>query len=81
MRVYLLRQVSFILKGQLSTRKFAIGEGALRALPPGAPLPSLLRSQSLGDGLSTLDYEGEVRPNSDITVGTFVTSRLHVRVR
>ncbi|KAI0248603.1 hypothetical protein BJV78DRAFT_1131125 [Lactifluus subvellereus] len=78
-RVYLLRQVTFILRGQLATRKFSIGEGTLRALPPGASLPSLLRSQPLGDGISTLDYEGEVHPNSNITVGQFGMSRLQVR--
>jgi hypothetical protein len=39
-----------------------------------------LRSQPLDFGLSTL-YEGEVRANSDVTVGQFVLSRVQVRVR
>jgi hypothetical protein len=80
-RVYLLRQVTVVLRGHLSTRKFSIGEGALRSLPPGASPPCLLRSEPLGDGLSTLDYEGEVHPNSDVTVGQFGMSQLQVRVR
>jgi hypothetical protein len=41
----------------------------------------MLRSQPLEYGLSTLDYEGEVRPNPDTTVGQFGMSRLQVRVR
>jgi hypothetical protein len=76
-----MRQVTVILKGIHSIRKSTIGEGTLRSLPPGAPMAPLLRSQSLGVGLSTLDYEGEVRANSDVTVGQFVMNRLQVRVR
>ncbi|KAI9465384.1 hypothetical protein BJY52DRAFT_1243651 [Lactarius psammicola] len=79
-RVYLMRQVTVVLKGQHSIRKCTIGEGTLRSLPPGAPMaPPLLRSQPLDAGLSTLDYEGEVRANSDVTVGQFVLSRVQVR--
>jgi len=78
-RVYLLRQVIMAVKGQLATRQFSIGEGQLRSLPPGASLPSPLRSQPLDDGLSTLDYEGEVRSNSDVTVGHFGMARLQIR--
>jgi hypothetical protein len=78
-RVYLMRQIAVVLKGIPSIRKFAIGEGTLRSLPPGAPMAPLLRSQPLDAGLSTLDYEGEVRANSDVTVGQFVLSRVQVR--
>ncbi|KAH9065307.1 hypothetical protein EDB87DRAFT_1672662 [Lactarius vividus] len=77
-RVYLMRQVSVVLKGVHSMRKSTIGEGTLRSLPPGAPMP-LLRSQPLDAGLSTLDYEGEVRADADVTVGQFVLSRMQVR--
>ncbi|KAH9969730.1 hypothetical protein BC827DRAFT_1257562 [Russula dissimulans] len=77
-RVYLLRQVIIVLKGQLSIRKFSIGEGKLRCLSP-SDSPSLLQAQSLDDGLSTIDYEGEVQPNSDVTSGQFGMSRLQVR--
>jgi hypothetical protein len=80
-RVYLLRQVIIAVKGQLATRQFSIGEGHLRSLPPGASLPPPLRSQPSDDGLSTLDYEGEVHPNSDVTVGQFGMTRLQIRVR
>lgn len=80
-RVYLLRQIIMAVRGQLSIRQFSIGEGILRSLPPGALLPSTLHSEPLGDGMSTLDYEGEVQPNPDITVGQFGMSRLQVRVR
>ena len=80
-RVYLLRQIVMAVRGQLSMRQFSIGEGNLRCLPPGASLPSMLRSEPLGDGMSTLDYEGEVHPNPDITVGQFGMSRLQIRVR
>jgi hypothetical protein len=80
-RVYLQRQVTIVLKGHQFSRKFTIGEGTLRSLPPSASPPSILHPQSLGDGLSTLDYEGEVRPNLGITVGQFGMSRLQVRVR
>lgn len=76
-----MRQVSVVLKGIPSLRKSTIGEGTLRSLPPGAPMAPLLRSQPLDVGLSTLDYEGEVRANSDVTVGQFVLSRVQVRVR
>ena len=81
MRVYLQRQVTIVLKGHQFSRKFIIGEGTLRSLPPSASPPSILHPQPLGDGLSTLDYEGEVRPNLGITVGQFGMSRLQVRVR
>jgi hypothetical protein len=81
-RVYLLRQVTVVLKGHFSTHNFTIGEGTLRSLPPGASSPSSsLRSETLTNGHSTLDYEGEVHPNSNITVGQFCTSQLQVRVR
>jgi hypothetical protein len=80
-RVYLQRQATIVLRGNQLSRKFSIGEGNLRSLPPSASPPSMLRSQPLGHGLSTLDYEGEVHPNSDITVGQFGMSRLQVRVR
>jgi len=76
-RVYLMRQVTVIPKGIPSIRKFAIGEGTLRSLPPGAPMAPPLRSQPVG--LSTLDYEGEVRADSDVTVGQFGLSRVQVR--
>lgn len=80
-RVYLQRQVTIVIKGNQSTRKFSIGEGNLRPLPPSASPPPILRSQPLENGLSTLDYEGEVCPNPDATVGQFGMSRLQVRVR
>ena len=80
-RVYLLRQIVMAVRGQLSMRQFSIGEGSLRSLPPGASLPSMLRSEPLGDGMGTLDYEGEVQPSPDITVGQFGMSRIQVRVR
>lgn len=76
-----MRQATVVLKGIHSTRKSTIGEGTLRSLPPGAPMAPMLRSQPLDVGFSTLDYEGEVRANSDVTVGQFVLSRLQVRVR
>jgi hypothetical protein len=80
-RVYLQRQVTIVLKDNQSTRRFSIGEGDLRSLPPSASPPPILRSQPLKHGSSTLDYEGEVRPNPDTTVGQFGMSRLQVRVR
>jgi hypothetical protein len=76
-----MRQVTTIIKDIHSIRKSTIGEGTLRSLPPGAPMAPPLRSQPPGEGLSTLDYEGEVRANSDVTVGQFVLNRVHVRVR
>jgi hypothetical protein len=79
--VFLQRQVTVVVKSNQYTRKFSIGEGYLRSLPPSAPPPSILRSQPLGDGFSTLDFEGEVHPNPGITVGQFGMSRLQVRVR
>ena len=79
-RVYLQRQVTIFLKGNQLTRKFSTGEGNLRPLPPRASPPSILRSQPLEHGLSTLDYEGEVRPNPNTAVGQFGMSRLQVRV-
>ena len=76
-----MRQVTVALKGIHSMRRSTIGEGTLRSLPPGARMAPLLRSQPLDVGLSTLDYEGEVRANSDVTVGQFVLNKLQVRVR
>jgi len=80
-RVYLQRQVTVVLKGKQSTRKRAIGEGNLRSLPPSVSPPSTLRSQPFKPGVSTLDYEGEVHANPDVTTGQFGMSRLQVRVR
>ena len=80
-RVYLQRHVIIVIKGQQLTRRFPIGEGKVRSLPPSASPPSMLRSQPLSHGLSSLDYEGEVRANPDITVGQFTMSKLQVRVR
>jgi hypothetical protein len=86
-RVFLQRQVTIVLKGHQLMRKFPIGEGNVRSLPPSASPPSMLRSQQqqqqqhLGHGLSTLDYEGEVHPNPDLMAGQFGMSRLQIRVR
>ncbi len=75
-----MRQVAVVPKGLPSSSKSTIGEGSLRSRPPGTPMP-FLRSGPLDSGLSTLDYEGEVRANSDVTVGHFSLSRIQVRVR
>ena len=39
--------------------------------PKGMTYKKVLRSQPLEHGLSTFDYEGEVRPNPKTTVGQF----------
>ena len=49
--------------------------------PKGMTYKKVLCSQPLEHGLSTFDYEGEVRPNPKTTVGRFGMSRLQVRVR
>ncbi|KAI0064151.1 hypothetical protein BV25DRAFT_1823719 [Artomyces pyxidatus] len=77
-RVFLLREVSAVIRGQHSCRTAVLGEGTLRSLPPGdASTSSPLRPPV--DGCGTLDYEGEVKCTSDVEVASFTVGRFVVR--
>ncbi|KAF9043484.1 hypothetical protein BDZ89DRAFT_1199214 [Hymenopellis radicata] len=70
--VYLLRQVIVELNNRTFTRSTVIGSGSLRAVPP--PL-----SRSPPRREDHMDWEGEVRCNSDVKAGGFVAAGVTVR--
>ena len=82
-RVFLLRQVTVKVNFQKAWRSTVIGEGTLTPV-----LRDLSDSDESLDGheadaepLETLDWEGEVRCNEDVTVGGFCSGDMIVKVR
>jgi len=80
-RVYLLRQVMFKAFEEQKSSNRIIGEGKLTY---SAPLPEnhhSYRNVPLGEGIDCLDWDGELRCTEDVTVSSFATNPLSVRVR
>ncbi|KAI0315894.1 hypothetical protein OF83DRAFT_1084650 [Amylostereum chailletii] len=77
MRVYLKRQVVANTGGHRSVRSHTIGEGVLCPLPPSAVggVPPLHRP---GDGIDSVEYEGELQCTPDVSVGGFSAGKLLV---
>lgn len=75
-RVYILRQITAQVNGQKAWRSMVLGEGSLRPLQQ----TSLDRESLSEHSLQSLDWEGEVRCNEDVTTGSFVSGDLMVKV-
>jgi hypothetical protein len=75
-RVFLYRQIRVEINGKRVSRTIALGEGTLRTLTPNLSLSSALSD----DVLESLDWEGEVKCNKDVTIGGFSLDWLIVKV-
>ncbi|KAJ7287785.1 hypothetical protein C8J57DRAFT_1284906 [Mycena rebaudengoi] len=74
-RVYLARQIFVQLNGRQSWRNVLIGEGKLRPIPPRSSVCSL----HLDSSEVSVDWEGEVRCNNDVTCASFSVGNLVVK--
>ncbi|KAF9220885.1 hypothetical protein BS17DRAFT_786128 [Gyrodon lividus] len=78
-RVYLLRQTGIRMYEQSLSSSRVLGEGEME---PSQSLPSkhhTFQRHPLGEGLDSLDWDGELRCSEDATVASFITSQLHVK--
>ncbi|KAM6494077.1 hypothetical protein JOM56_010438 [Amanita muscaria] len=75
-RVQILRQVVVMDDGRKVWRNSNIGEGVVHPLPP-----PLYRDRCLGTREESLDWEGFVKCNDDVKVGSLSTGLFHVHVR
>ncbi|KIM43282.1 hypothetical protein M413DRAFT_444097 [Hebeloma cylindrosporum] len=77
LRVYILRQISVTMRGESSWKNNVIGEGTISPMPP----ESTTCCSSDDDPCQTehIDWEGEVRCGSDITVGGFSAANAQVK--
>ncbi|KAG2344490.1 hypothetical protein BDR05DRAFT_882239 [Suillus weaverae] len=78
-RVYLLRQVvSKVFEEQKSSNRI-LGEGKLTYSTPLPENHHSYRNVPLGEGIDSLDWDGELRCTEDVTVASFATNPLSVR--
>ncbi|KAF9492018.1 hypothetical protein BDN71DRAFT_1509816 [Pleurotus eryngii] len=75
-RVFLLRQISVQVRGQKAWRNCTLGEGKIWPLPPPAGSMDCLVPEREE---ANLDWEGEVRCNSNTMVGGFNAGQLAVK--
>ncbi|KIK98787.1 hypothetical protein PAXRUDRAFT_133477 [Paxillus rubicundulus Ve08.2h10] len=78
-RVYLLRQTGIKIHERSLASSRVLGEGEME---PSHALPSkhhVLQRHPLGEGLDSLDWEGEIRCSDNAAVPSFVTSQLYVK--
>ena len=75
-RVTLLRQVSVSIRGQDSWNNFTLGEGTIWPIPP--DLSSCGATCQCSEG--NIDWDGELRCRSDVTVGGFNVANIQVKV-
>ncbi|KAJ7867983.1 hypothetical protein B0H13DRAFT_2064880 [Mycena leptocephala] len=79
-RVYLTRMVSFEYRGKATWRVQRIGEGHSRPLPPVVNFDCDCRSACICDtSVETVDWDGEVKCDSTVTVGGFQAAGLTVK--
>ena len=79
-RIYILRQTSVTVLGQSTTASCNLGEGKLE---PSHSLPSSHHAfirHPLEEGLDTLDWDGVLRCGEDVTVPSFTTNQISVKV-
>ncbi|KAJ7574617.1 hypothetical protein C8J56DRAFT_838824 [Mycena floridula] len=69
-KVFIHRQIAMDLQDKQAWRTSSIGEGQVRSTPPPA---------SIGPAEVTMDWEGTISPNADITFGGFNVGRTLVR--
>lgn len=79
-RIYLLRQTSVRIYGQSAVASRNIGEGGLKALQSLPSSHHTFPRPPLNDDMDTLDWDGALRCNEDITVPGFSTSQISVKV-
>ncbi|EGN98524.1 hypothetical protein SERLA73DRAFT_153556 [Serpula lacrymans var. lacrymans S7.3] len=78
-RVYISRQVIVKVGEEKIHRKRVLGEGTLRALSSSSDIKPIFRHSSSTDGLDTLDWEGELQCNKEITTPGFSIPQLAVK--
>ncbi|KAF7335817.1 hypothetical protein MVEN_02237700 [Mycena venus] len=82
-RVYLTRMVSFEYRGKSTWRVHRIGEGSFRPLPPVVDFDCDCRlgpaCDSCNSSVVILDWDGEVKCDSSVTVGGFQAAGLTVK--
>ena len=79
--VNLLRQISVMSQGLNSWSNSILGEGTIWPIPPDSSLSSCgdtCRSSQCLEG--NIDWDGEVRCRSDVTVGGFNVANVQVKV-
>lgn len=77
-RVFLYRQVRAEIEGQRAWRTIILGEGKLAPL---APTAQFIESCASLDDIESLDWEGEVKCEEEVSVGGFSLEKLVVKVR
>jgi hypothetical protein len=80
-RVTLLRRVSAMMRGQNSYSDSILGEGTIWPIPPdltSCGATSTCLSSQCHEG--NIDWDGEVRCRSDVTVGGFHAANVQVKV-
>ncbi|KAJ7078659.1 hypothetical protein C8R44DRAFT_754824 [Mycena epipterygia] len=82
-RVYLTRMVTFEYRGKTNWRVMRVGEGRFRPLPPGPVVNFNCDCQPTcdpaGSCMQTLDWDGEVKCDPDVTAGGFQAAGLTVK--
>ena len=72
-KVYLLRQASIETRGRKTSRNSILAEGQLREMPPA-------HASCESQDMIQLDWQGELRCGSDVSVGGFIASNIGVKV-
>ncbi|KAH7927814.1 hypothetical protein BV22DRAFT_1060343 [Leucogyrophana mollusca] len=72
--IYLLRQIVIQAHGTKIASSRILGEGKIR--PSSGSSGDSHAFHKLGDGLDSLDWDGEVRCSEDVTIASFSTSQL-----
>ena len=73
-RVYLLRQVTIETRGHKTCQNIILAEGKCREVLPA--IPSWQSPETIH-----LDWEGELKCQDDVSVGSFVAGNVAVKVR
>ncbi|THH16239.1 hypothetical protein EW146_g4359 [Bondarzewia mesenterica] len=77
-RVFILRQIEAVVGAHHAFHTHVLGEGTLRAIPPGISV-GVTQSGQAEDGYETLNWEGEVKCRKDVLNGGFSLGRLIVK--
>ncbi|KAH0832000.1 hypothetical protein J3R83DRAFT_12903 [Lanmaoa asiatica] len=79
-RVYLLRQFSVRIHGQFATASRNLGEGKMEPSQSSPSRHHTFLRHPLGEGLDSLDWDGVLRCDEDVTVPSFSTNQVSVMV-
>ncbi|KAF8843375.1 hypothetical protein BDN67DRAFT_897307 [Paxillus ammoniavirescens] len=75
-RVYLLRQTAIRIHERSLASSRVLGEGKMEPL---LSKHHAFQRHSLGEGLDSLDWDGELRCSDNATVPTFVTNQVYIK--